>query len=406
MKLLSNLFYTFCSILFFAFASCSNNSDDVVFPAVEGDTLRNLTFIYIMAENSLSSYAASDIYEMKLAADEIPDDCELLLFVDDVSLPRICRIFFDGVEGQCETLYTFEDDFSSSDVDNARMVFHWINERYPARTLNVVMWSHGSGWISGKNAPCQRSIGVDNDNNSFSNSTAAAIDVDELAMLLQEQPVKPKMLLFDACFMQTLETAYALRASADYIVASPAEIPADGAPYDLLLEHFFAKKFDAKKVVDAYCSDYQNKRDGVVLSMIDCSAMEQLAECSAQYIPKAFERVKGESEKVFSYLPNGYSIAPKYYYPDFSDANAAMKSTLAEDDYEHWRLFLERAVPYWATTGGWYSAVHRKIYNVDKEVYCGVSMYVPREGEKNVFYNSDFATTEWYRVAGWSKTGW
>ena len=134
--------------------------------------------------------------------------------------------------------------------------------------------------------------------------------------------------------------------------------------------------------------------------------MEQLAECSAQYIPKAFERVKGESEKVFSYLPNGYSIAPKYYYPDFSDANAFMKSTLAEDDYEHWRLFLERAVPYWATTGGWYSAVHRKIYNVDKEVCCGVSMYVPREGEKNVFYNTDFATTEWYRVAGWSKTGW
>ncbi len=404
MKLLSNLLCFFCAII--SFASCSKNSGDGAFRSEDGDTLRNLTFVYIMAENSLSSYASFDIYEMKMAADEIPDDCELLLFVDDVSLPRISRVYFDGVEGQCEILHTFEDDFSSSDVENARMVFDWVNERYPARSLNVVMWSHGSGWVSGKMAPCQRSIGVDNDNNNFSNSTSAAIDIEELAILLKEQPVKPTMLLFDACFMQTLETAYALRNSVGCIIASPAEIPADGAPYDLLLEHFFARKFDASKVVDAYCADYVNKRDGVVLSVVDCSAVEQLAECSARYIPKVFEREKFNPKSVFSYLPNGYSITSRHFYPDFSDANAVMKSHLEAEDYEQWYKALRLAVPYRATTGSWYSAVHRTTYKVDKEEYCAVSMYVPREGDESLFYNTDFSTTEWYKAAGWSQTGW
>lgn len=405
MKLFSELFLALFVALSFLLSSCSGNSEDA-YTTADNDTLRNLTFVYIMAENSLSSYAASDIFEMKSAADEIPDDCELLLFVDDLSFPRICRIYFDGVEGQCETILTFEEDFSSSDINNVRMVFDWVNERYPARTLNVVMWSHGSGWVSGKSAPCQRSIGVDNGNNSFSNSTSAAIDIDELAVLLQEQPVKPTMLLFDACFMQTVETAYALRNSVDYIVASPAEIPADGAPYDLLVEHLFAKNFDARKIIDAYCSDYANKRDGVVLSMIDCSAMEQLAECSARYIPKAFERVKGDAKRGFSYLPNGYFIASRDYYPDFSDVNAVMKANLAADDYEQWYRVLMLAVPYRATTGSWYSAVHRTTYKVNNELFCGVSMYLPCEGEDNKAYNTDFSTTEWYTAAGWIGTGW
>lgn len=406
MKLFSNLFFAVGITSLMLLAACGKNDSDIDFPSVDKDTLRNLTVVYIMAENSLSGYATSDINEMKMAADEIPDDCELLLFVDDVNLPRICRVFFDGVEGKCETIHDFQDDFTSSDVNNAKKVFDWINENYPAHTMNIVMWSHGSGWISGNKAPCQRSIGVDNDNNNYSNTTSAAIDIDELAILLEGLPIKPNMLLFDACFMQTLETAYALRNSAKWIVASPAEIPANGAPYDLLVKHFFAKKFDAIDIIDAYCSDYFGKSGGVVLSLLDCAAMEQLAECSARYIPSAFDRKNGESEKAFSYLPNGYSLSSKNFYPDFSDANAVMQKNLPAEDYKQWTVALKSAVPYWTTTGGWYSAVHRTTYTVDRSVYCGVSMYVPREGDLNKIYNADFSTTEWYKAAGWSQTGW
>ncbi len=408
-----NLFYTVLGRFFLVGAvvlllvssvACSGD-DDSRGPSANGG-LRNLTFVYMMAENSLSGYATFDILEMMSAAAEIPDDCALIVFVDDVLCPRICRIRY-GTEGAvCDTIYTFEKDFASSGVDNARMVFRWVGERYAAQTVNVVLWSHGSGWVASSRAPGSRSIGVDNGENSYSNAATAALEISDIPLLLAELPVRPSVLMFDACFMQTLETAYELRNCARWIVASPAEIPAEGAPYDLLLEHFFARTISSVDIVDAYCAAYTGKWSGVVLSVVNCDAMEQLAACCRECVPEAFERVRGEAEAAFSYLPGGYSSGGVDYYPDFTDANAVMQKALDAASLVAWREALDRAVPYRATTGRWYSAVHRINYKVDYANYCGVSMYVPREDERCKAYNADFSSTAWYKAAGWSLTGW
>lgn len=381
--------------------ACSGDDDSET--PVNGE-LRSLTFVYMMAENSLSGYALSDIKEMMSAAVEIPDDCALVVFVDDVSKPRICRIYQGTSGAVCDTIYTFEKDFTSSGVDNARMVFARVNELYRAQTLNVVLWSHGSGWIAGNKSPRQRSIGVDNGKNDYSNATTATLDIKDLACLLAELPVRPTVLMFDACFMQTLEVAYELRGCARWIVASPAEIPAEGAPYDLLMEHFFSSEINVIDIVDAYCLAYARKWSGVVLSVVDCAAMQQLAVCCTGLVPVNFERAKGEIRSAFSYLPGGYSSGGVNFYPDFMDANAVMKMNLDAASYDTWHAALEKAVLYKAATGRWYSAVHGVNYRVDEENYCGVSMYIPREGFNE--YNADFASTAWYKAAGWSLAGW
>lgn len=392
------------AVLLASSVACSGDDDGL---GLRGDDeLRNLTFVYMMAENSLSGYAEADIKEMMSAAVEIPDDCALIVFVDDVLRPRICRIYSGAKGVVCDTIHTFGKDFVSSGVDNARMVFRRVAERYSAQTLNVVLWSHGSGWVAGRRTPRSRSIGVDNGKNDYSNTDTEVLDIEDIPLLLSEFPVRPTVLMFDACFMQTLETAYALRECAQWIVASPAEIPADGAPYDLLLEHFFAHDVNAAHIVDAYCDAYEDAWGGVVLSVVDCTAMEQLAICCRGLVPAAFERAKGEAVAAFSYLPGGYSSGEVDYYPDFTDANAAMQKALDAVSYGAWRAALDRAVPYRATTGRWYSAVHRINYKVDRENYCGVSMYVPREGERFEAYNADFSSTAWYEAAGWSLTGW
>lgn len=403
MKFRPFLLFIFIGYLLLSTVACSDSDDNRHSP-VDG-SLRNLTFVYIMAENSLSSYATSDLLEMKMAANVIPDDCELLVFIDDVKHPRICRMHHNGKTAQCDTIHSFKNDFSSSDIENARMVFSWVNERYPAQTMNVVLWSHGSGWVTG-NKVRNKSLGMDNEKNDYSNYTSAALDIDELSLLLSELKVKPTVLLFDACFMQTIETAYELRNSAEWIIASPAEIPAKGAPYDILMEHLFAKDIDPIAIVDAYCSDYLNKREGVVLSVIDCNAMEQFAKDCAEYIPVAFNRSKGDANTAFSYLKGGYYLGGASRYPDYSDLNAVMKNNLDASLYNEWRKSLANVVLYKATTGSWYSALHRKYYTVDKDVYCGVSMYLPREGEDNLYYNTDFVSTSWYSAAGWGQAGW
>lgn len=403
-------FYMFLCLAFVqAIFSCRDTLDlPPVIDDVPVDTARSMTLVYMMAENSLSGFADKDIREIKQGALNVPDDCHMIVFVDDRNQPRILRIYNKKGSALCDTVQVFEDDFCSSDTSSMRMVFDWIYDKFPAKKLNLVMWSHGSGWIrNSRPSPMQRSIGVDNGANSYSNTSTRVIEIDELAALLCDFPMKVELLMFDACFMQSVEVAYALRKSADWILASPAEIPGDGAPYDRIMEALFSVPLNVDEVMNQYYNAYENEQSGVLLSLVRCEAMDDLANVTSYYIPQVFAHSNDIGySSIFSYLPNGYFDGTSLYYPDYADINSAMKSNLTDSEYLEWKKFLDRAVPYKVASASWYSLPHRRFYQVDKEVYCGLSMYIPRNNSLFETYNDDFTGTEWYEAAGWSLTGW
>ena len=51
------------------------------------------------------------------------------------------------------------------------------------------------------------------------------------------------VIMFDACLMANMETAYELKDRAHYFLAAPNSIPAEGFPYDKALPHLL--KMDA-----------------------------------------------------------------------------------------------------------------------------------------------------------------
>ena len=65
------------------------------------------------------------------------------------------------------------------------------------------------------------------------------MDLPDLAEVLS--PYRFDYILFDACFMGSVEVLYELRHSARYFIASPAEILADGFPYHLILPYLIGK---------------------------------------------------------------------------------------------------------------------------------------------------------------------
>lgn len=411
------LIYNF--LLFVALSSCSDGIPQLPEPSLQaGDTARVMTLVYMMAENSLADYASSDLNEMFSAAESVPDDCYMLAFVDDRKLPRICRFYNSDGVAVCDTVYKFKTDFCSSDIAEMAKVFDVVLENYPAERINIVLWSHGTGWISDmNNSPSQRIIGIDNGHNSYSNQSVESIDISELAAFLGNLPQKPRLLLFDACFMQSVEVAYELRNAVDWIIASPAEIPADGAPYDKITSAFFDVAWDSEcdsvvvSAVDAllrgYYDNYAGEYYGVVLSAIRCSEMDNLADRSAGLIEQYFSAPEDDVYgSIFSYLPGGYFPSGKAYYPDFYDINDAMLRVLPAGEYEAWRVALDAAVPLKYATDSWYSAPHACLYAVEKERYCGVSAYLPTDNSLFNKYNSDFRSTEWYKAAGWEQAGW
>lgn len=381
------------------------NNNDII----ETDTARCLTLVYIMAENSLNDFAYADIKEMESAASLIPEDCRMVAFVDDCRMPRICRFYDDNGVATCDTVYKFTDDFCSSDSSNLRLVLNKVLDMYPAKSMNLVMWSHGSGWIRGTKAkaPMLRSIGVDNGQNSYSNSSTDVIEIEELAAVINSLPIDVQMLMFDACFMQTAETAYALRNSAEWIVASPAEIPGNGAPYHLLMEPFFSMQFNVEDVINAYLSAYRNNSAGVLLSAVRCDAMQKLADCTKNIIPDYFYFGSEQlNNALFSYLPGGYCSYTVPVYPDYLDMNALMKSRLSNQDYDEWSRALAETVPYSVASNSWYSALHCCFFSVDRTVYSGISMFVPMDEDWYSTYNESFKTTEWYKASGWCLVEW
>ena len=377
-------------------------------PVLErGDSAARTVLVYMMAENSLArdGFEVDDLNEMKKGVFSLPNNCYLLAFVDGLDDPYICR-FYEGKTGEavCDTVLKFEEDFYSTDSVRFNEVLSWVLNYYPSENFGLVMWSHGSGWLYDKIR--NRSIGVDSGKNLAVDNLSSSkwMEVEELAAVLKELPVKTDFVLFDACFMQCVEVAYAMRESAEWLIGSPAEIPGNGAPYNKIISSMFSFPFDPEGLIEQYKAGYYDN-DGVVLSAVKCSAVENLAEVSAAFIPACFERnSQVDDSGTFSYLRNGY-FSTSVQYPDFCDMNGQMLLRLSDEAYILWKEALDAAVPFKVASHKWYS-YYKGFQTVDSLQYGGISMYVPRNNSKYSTFNEDFRRTEWYVATGWESAGW
>ena len=400
---------TFVFFLLMTLVSCNDPVFLRVKPDVveKGDTARRTLVVYMMAENTLNNYASLDVKEIMEAVPSIPRDCRLFVYVDDNKFPMITQYFrMTNGEAGNSNFHPFTTDVCSSDTAALGAVLDYILKDYPTESLDLVMWSHGDGWLRGPlNSAPQRSIGIDNGKNSYSNSVTKTIEVEELAALLRRMPARVDRLMFDACFMQCAESCFALRGAAEWIIASPAEIPGDGALYSSLVQCFFNSD-GPEDILDSYIRAYEDRPSGAVLSAVNTSGMQNLADVTYSYVIKYFNSEKRRDyTDVFSYLPGGkYSGSPAY--PSFFDMNAVMKKYLTPDEYAHWREAFDGAVTYVASSPKWYSAVCGQVIGYDTAVGGGMSMYMPQHYSRNDKFNSDFRTTEWYSAAGWQAAGW
>ncbi len=393
--------------------SCGGSSDEewglptileITPPIEEGSVARRSCLVYIVADNDLKSYAQDDLDEMLAGAVGVPADCYMLAYVDDYDSPRIQRFFNKNGVGASETLYTFDREMASCDTADMRKVLEWVQSYCPAEKMDLIMWSHATGWLFDNGRP--PSLYSFGDDWVRGENDIRRMNVEELAALLLKVPQKPERLFFDACFMQCVESAYALRNSADWIIASPAEIPAAGAPYDKILSLLFDESVGLQAIMEAYKAAYTGSGTGVVLSAVRCSQMESLAAVAADaVVGHLSSSMRPQYDGLFAYLPGGkWGYSQKF--PNYYDVNSVMLKYLPYDKYKALKEVLDSAVPYRAASDMWVSGViGRSIYLSSS--WSGISMYLPKDAAlfPNNF-NEDFTYCEWYEVAGWREAGW
>ena len=364
--------------------------------------------VYIAAENSLSSFYRDDINEMLEAAGDIPTNSRLIIYLDDTQTPRLISIEKSS-EGAAtkNILHQYDKEQDSGDTETLHKAMDWVIKNYPAHSYGLILWSHGDAWVPAQ-APMQRSICIDNNQNSSYSDRGSKMNITDVADVLSTFP-RMEFILFDACFMQSVEVAYELRHVTKSIIASPAEIPGPGAPYHRIVKPMFETPCNASHIAEEYFNAY-NDADresllqdyGVLLSVVNCELLENLAALTAEMIIKyASKDIELSMEDIQRYCPRPSDSRPDYY-----DINSYMLHLITDKaDHIRWKNLLDQTVPYAAATPWWYS-----IYSyqgrefVDLNTYSGISCYVPQS--KSSHLNKQFHTTSWYTAAGWKQIGW
>ena len=94
------------------------------------------------------------------------------------------------------------------------------------------------------------------------------MDIRELAERLR--PFHYDFLVFDACFMSSIEVLYEMRNSFDYIISSPTEVLATGFPYKEILPELLSNSPNYSEIVEKYIAQYNEKKGVLKSSVYDC----------------------------------------------------------------------------------------------------------------------------------------
>ncbi|WP_300910732.1 clostripain-related cysteine peptidase [uncultured Bacteroides sp.] len=383
--------------IFALLAACVDDKLEPETPQNGGRTV----LVYVAADNSLSSFASADLAEMKTGMAKVKDDAgvHLLVYIDNGQSARLLEL--KNVGGTVtETEVRNYGQRNSVGVSETKEVFAEVfqNPQYRADSYGLVYWSHGEGWLPYPLRAGTRWIGQD-----IGDGTDHRMNISEFAEILSTAP-HFDFILFDACFMQSIEAAYELRSYTDYLIGSPTEIPGPGAPYDEVVPAMFTADDAAVSMATAYYSPYAarynpnvdvsnwNWTGGVSVSVLRTDRLEQLAQATKRAMTESVDNAWLRSGVVFDYDKRRSSSSSRVGYYDFA---GMMEQVATDAAYDEWKKAFDDAVVYWTTTAENYSSY---VGRFSMEGATGVSCYIP--SAQNTPTDNAYRSTSWYESVG------
>ena len=390
----------------FILTACSKDDDANVTPPTPAE---RTILVYISGENDLSSYADADISEMAVGFRALSKSANLVLFVDKAGqLPFIAKMTKDQQQ-PLDTLYKYEQDFYASDPDQMRDIVERCISYCPATVdYGLILWGHANGWvIMNDSVATRRAYGRDTGNNMADRTGGKWLNIPSMRKAFEQTGRHWEFIFCDCCNMGNAEAVYELRNTANYIVASPAEIPGAGAPYDKIMPALFTLGVQGcKGVADAYADAYSNH---VPMVVVQTSQMQQLAQATRNIL----QTLQPTADKELNL--NGlmyYDGKNEENLRSLFDMNDFLLQNAAASDYAVWKQALDKAVIHKRFAARWTSSGHVNfsMFTATEEKFGGLSMYIPRKFYDNHTYsenyNRSYNKMSWYYAVGWSDWGW
>ena len=261
----------------------------------------------------------------------------------------------------------------------------------PAESYSMIIGCHGTGWLpvvqsrskakedfvyhwDFENVPMTR---------FFGGLTAEyQTNISTLAQSLSNNGLSMEYILFDDCYMSSLEVAYELRHVTNYMIACPTEVMVFGMPYSTIGKYLLSEKPDYKAICESFYQFYSNYQYPYgTLAVTDCSYLDELAELM-KYIHSNYSF--DSTQAINIQRMDGYS--PVIFY-DFGDYVQTLCGTDTEI-YNNFKTLLEKVIPYKTHTKEFYTASRGPI---TVERYSGITTSEPSTNSKMV----DYPKTSW-----------
>lgn len=378
-----------CLILVpFLISSCEKEDT----PEIPVDNQKTL-FIYMPWTGDLTSFFYTNISDMENAISRKGLNGERVIVFISTTSQEATMFEITCKEGKCErkTLknYTNPPFTTASGITS---ILNDVISFAPASTYAMTIGCHGLGWIPVNRTKSRANLQIKTHwehegglpTRYFGGTTSQyQTDVTTLAEGIANAGIKMEYILFDDCYMSSIEVAYDLRNVTDYLIGSTSEIMAFGMPYSIIGEYLLGIP-DYQAICDGFYSFYSTYSTPCgTLGVTDCSELNRLAsimkEINTRY---TFDTSKRNQLQRL----DGYTPVIFYDYGDYVAHLCDDPQLLKEFEDQ-----LNRTVPYKTHTENYYS---RFIGSVRINTFSGITISDPSIHS----WTSGKADTEWYKA--------
>lgn len=422
-----------------ALAGCTKDGEDPRYPHAS-----RVVLVYMAGDNSLGGYVQDNLDAMRRGMASAAAGNRTIAYVDTPGgNPRLVEITASGTK----TLHAWSSPHNSASAATVREVVSLVRTLAPADRYGLVLWSHGLAWMPSwatgyltrskarMAEPWPQTKHEEMLPASFTSATrpdSAPVSVTAAGPASADRPIPTASvptswpatkwfgqdtgenpagyldteqlseaipsgvfdwILFDACFMASAETLYALRDKADRIVCSPAEVIADGFPYEKIMAELLRPEPDLQAVCESYYRHYawhaQSSYRSATVSLVETSQLEALAAATASVLGAA---LTADPEALADMDLSRVQSMDRYRRHFLFDMGSVVRELetrglVSASLAEAWRAQLARTVIYEAHTP--------TMLGLALDACCGLSMYVPSASYADL--NEYYRSLEWYR---------
>ena len=213
-----------------------------------------------------------------------------------------------------------------------------------------------------------------------------ALDIPTLAEGIKLSGTKMQYILFDACYMGNVETAYELKDVTNFMISSSSEVMGAGVPYKTVWSYLNNSAPNYSGFVNGVVNFYKNSSDPYCnMAAIDCRQMEKLASVMKEINSKytLSESIDPETIQCLD------AFSPNLFYDMEAYVDSLYPSGYLLDQFKNQLKLTVKAAGH---TDYAYSALYNKKTYIEVKNYCGLSISDPSQHS--------------VAIKGREKTGW